>query len=444
MKQHAAVHTSVHRWRKPARFGMMADVVFLRAIALYVVACLVVACGLACAPPPPPPLPANLGAARAHGKSNLAIPQPPKLGAMTLDAEKHKYTAPYGWGNATLTLEPALQEPLENDLRLGRPQWGATVIFDIKTGAILALAQHSEREPGLPGQGVRPLAKAASVFKIVTAAALLRKGVSLSEQVCGTGGKTRLKPKLIFDDDDAGPLAGCIKFADVLPYSRNIAMAKLANKFLTPQLLRDEATRFYFDRALPVDFEVTPSQAPIPTDDEFLFANTAAGFGDVKLSALHGAVLAAIAGNGGVLVPPHLIASVDGEEAPARFDPVRVVDEDTAEALQAMMTATVDHGTAARAFTTTERGYHPFTTVAVAGKTGSLTDHRGRRGKGGLDYTWFVGTAPAHDPKIAVGVAMVNDEWDWYARALDIAKLMLKRYFNEHPEDARTGGVVAR
>ncbi len=392
-----------------------------------------------CAPQAEPSLPAGFGAYRAPGAYALAVPLPPTLGAFRLDDAAHVYKAPFGNGTATLTLEPALQEPLENDLRLTRPQWGASVVFDIKTGAIIALAEHSEREPGMAGEGTRPLAKAASVFKIISAAALLRQGVSLSEEVCGAGGKTRLKPENLHSGGGR-----CLKFADVLPYSRNVAMAKLAARHLTPELLRAEATRFFFDRALPVDFEVVPSHADIPTGDEFAFAKTAAGFGDVKLSALHGAVLAAIAGNGGVLVPPHLIASVEGEEAPDRIEAVRVVDEDTATALQEMMTATVDHGTAARAFSTTERGYRPFTTVAVAGKTGTLTDHRGRPGTGGLDYTWFVGTAPAHDPKIAIAVAMVNDEWEWYARALDIAKLTLKRYFNLHPEDARTGGVVAR
>jgi cell division protein FtsI/penicillin-binding protein 2 len=283
------------------------------------------------------------------------------------------------------------------------------------------------------------------VFKVVTAAALLRAGVPLSEEVCGNGGHTRLKPRMLEGDEDAG--GACTKFEDVLPYSRNVAMAKLAANHLTPKLLREEASRFYFDRPLPVDFPTTQSQAPIPTNDDFAFATTAAGFGDVKLSALHGAMLAMIPGNSGVLVPPHLIAKVDGvdaSEVPQPRPAERVLDEDQAAALQAMMTATVAHGTASRSFASNDRGYHSFHRVPVAGKTGSLTDHRGKRGKGGLDYTWFVGTAPAHDPKIAIGVSMVNDEWDWYARALDITKMALNRYFTLHPEDARTEYPVAR
>jgi cell division protein FtsI/penicillin-binding protein 2 len=147
-----------------------------------------------------------------------------------------------------------------------------------------------------------------------------------------------------------------------------------------------------------------------------------------------------------------LIASIDGEDAPAPHASERAIDEDTATALQAMMAATVEHGTASRSFSSSDRGYRAFRLVPVAGKTGSLTDHKGYRrhlqkdpipDDGGRDYTWFVGFAPVHDPKIAIGVAMVNDEWTWYARALDITKLTLRHYFELHPEDARAGGVVA-
>src|SRR5207253_47605 len=83
--------------------------------------------------------------------------------------------------------------------------------------------------------------------------------------------------------------------------------------------------RLFFNRALPVDLKVEPSQAPIP-GDEFDFATTAAGFGDVRLGALHGAILAAVAGNEGVLAPVHIIASVEGETAPLLPEPERALD----------------------------------------------------------------------------------------------------------------------
>lgn len=363
---------------------------------------------------------------------------PPRLGEPSFDATRGVYTAPFGDGVAMLTLDPALQRPIESAVENGRTQWGAVVILDVVSGQVLALVDESTRDPaqalaGGGGAALRPLAKAASIFKIVTASALLRDGVSLKEEACGTGGKTRLKPRNLVDDGRGR----CVRFEDALPLSQNVAMAKLAARHLTPPQLATEATLFGFDAPLSFPWPTVPSPAAID-EEPFAFATTAAGFGDVRLSALHGALLAATVGNRGVAPAPFVIAAVDGEDAPPPPQPRRVLDEQQADVLQAMMAATVERGTAARAFSTSERGFRAFDSVPVAGKTGSLTDR-----EVDLDYTWFVGTAPAHHPKIAIAVVIVNDEWLWHVRALDIAKLALRVTFAAHPEWARADEPVA-
>ncbi|MBI1944308.1 MAG: penicillin-binding protein [Deltaproteobacteria bacterium] len=369
----------------------------------------------------------------------IAVP-PPRLGAPSYDAERGVYTASYGRGMATLTLDHALQRPIEAAVENGRTQWGAVVMLDVEDGRVLALVDESTREPDLAladggGAALRPLAKAASIFKIVTASALLRDGVSLQEQACGTGGKTRLKPKNLVDDGRGR----CVRFEDALPLSQNVAMAKLASRHLVPGQLRLEAALFGFDMPLPFAYATAASPAPID-DEPFAFATTAAGFGDVRLSALHAAQLAATVGTGGLVLSPSIIATVQGEvPPPPPAAPRRVLDEQQAGVLQAMMAATVERGTAARAFSRSERGFRAFDAVPVAGKTGSLTDR-----EVDLDYTWFVGTAPAHHPKVAIAVVIVNDEWLWHVRALDIAKLALRATFAAHPEWARADEPVAR
>lgn len=363
---------------------------------------------------------------------------PPRLGEPTFDAARGVYTAPYGDAVATLTLDAALQRPIETAVENGRTQWGAVVILDVDTGHVLALVDESTRDPaqtlgGGGGAALRPLAKAASIFKIVTASALLRDGVSLKEEACGSGGKTRLKPKNLVDDGGGR----CVRFEDALPLSQNVAMAKLAARHLTPAQLANEAALFGFDAPLSFPWPTVASPAAID-EEPFAFATTAAGFGQVRLSALHGALLAATVGNRGVAPVPVVIAAIDGAATPTPPAPHRVLDEQQADVLQAMMTATVERGTAARAFSTSERGFRAFDSVPVAGKTGSLTDR-----EVDLDYTWFVGTAPAHHPKIAIAVVVVNDEWIWHVRALDIAKLALRVTFAAHPEWARADEPVA-
>lgn len=380
----------------------------------------------------------NVGAFRVPGDIKLAVPVPRALATPSQWTRNgDKYISPYGRGTATLTLDAELHDALTTDLRMGRPQWGATVILDIATGKILALAEHSEREPGVPGAAVKPMGKAASVFKIVTASALVKAGVPLSMEVCGSGGKTRLKMKNFMDL----PGGRCVRFEDIVPYSQNVTMGKLAGRYLRPEALVAEARLFGFSRHdLTVDLDVAASSAIIP-DDLFGFAKAAAGFGEVRLSGLHGAVLAAAIGSGGVFIPPRMIESTSNEVMPMPREPERLFDEQHAAILQAMMSDAVTHGTAAGAFHGHKRNPYgrPFAVdVPVAGKTGSLTDR-----DVDLDTTWFVGSAPAHAPKIAIATVIINDEWIWHVRALDVATRAVATYFRLHPEDRRDSPAVA-
>jgi cell division protein FtsI/penicillin-binding protein 2 len=409
-------------------------IVDVRALALAAVAA-VCACAPSASPHDAPALATGVGALRHAGTHVLAVPAPRVLGM--LRKTDGAYVAPWGRGTATLTLDAPLHDALSADLRVGRPQWGATVIVDVKSGKVLALAEASEREPGIAGAATRPLAQAASVFKLVTASALVRAGVPLSKEVCFSGGKTRMKMQNLLAEGGSR----CVTFEDVVPYSANVAMAKLAGLYLKPALLEQEAERFGFGKELTVDLEVGPSSTVIP-GDPFGFASVAAGFGEVRLSALHGAAMAAMIGNGGVLIPPRIIASVAGESMPTPRGAERVLDEQHAALLQAMMSAVVSRGTAHAAFQGTRwspYGRPAAVDVPVAGKTGSLTDRAAD-----LDTTWFVGTAPAHDPTIAIATVIINDEWMWHVRALDVATRAVATYFRLHPDDARASEPVAR
>jgi cell division protein FtsI/penicillin-binding protein 2 len=251
------------------------------------------------------------------------------------------------------------------------------------------------------------------VFKIVTAAALLERGAADAE-VCWHGGKRRIQPTLLRDDPRRD--RRCSSLTSAFGHSTNVVFAKLADRDLDPATLRATAERFLFNVPIPFSRPVEVSRAAIP-DEPFAAATTAAGFGEVRLSPLHGALLAAIVANGGVLVPPVLVEDADGAAPPATR---RVVDEAVAVRLAEMMRETVASGTARRTF---RRPGGPLRGVEVAGKTGSLAEPRPYR-----DYTWFVGYAPADRPEIAVATVVANDRL-WHARALTVAKEALEAYF---------------
>jgi len=164
---------------------------------------------------------------------------------------------------------------------------------------------------------------------------------------------------------------------------------------------------------------VEASPADIP-DGKLDLAKSAAGFGKVKLSPLHAALIAAAVGNGGLAYEPSLIEEVDG----VPFKPTessRLLKEETAAALRDMMKSTVTEGTATSSFR--ERGRSVLGDIAVAGKTGSLSNHK----RPYMDYSWFVGFAPADDPKVAVAAVVVNG-LKWRIHAPYVAREAFRAY----------------
>jgi cell division protein FtsI/penicillin-binding protein 2 len=370
---------------------------------------------------PGEPAPSLAAAAPAGTTVPGPARQPPVLGPRHLDAATGRFLASYGSGEAVLTLDARLQKKLERTLTDYDVPYGATVLLDPRTGRVLAMAEHSRAEPRARDLSLRALSPAASIFKIVTAAALLEQGYSPDEPVCYHGGNHRLAPKLLADDSRRD--SACLPLSTAFGHSANVVFAKLADRGLTPEVLRATAGRFFFNTTIPFPAPVETSRAEIP-EDRFGLANTAAGFGDVRLSALHAAMLGAVIANHGVLVPPWVVELVQGAEpAPLIQEPLRIIDERVAEALGGMMRATVTRGTAQKAFARPPRELRG---VSVAGKTGSLNEQKPFR-----DHTWFVGYAPAEDPQVVVATVVVNGPL-WRVRAPWVAREALAAYFADH------------
>lgn len=357
--------------------------------------------------------------------AGAAVAQPapvaqPVLGAMSYDAARARFVAPYGPGRATLSVSPRLQRGLEKLLADYRVPMGAAVVVEVRTGRVLALAEHAEKARDAR-VALAPIAPAASVFKIVTSAALLERGIQPEAEICFHGGKHRLQKALLADNPRRD--RRCLTLAHALGKSANVVFAKLADRDLSAEILREEATRFLFDQPIPFEWPVEPSRAEI-AGDAFDVAATAAGFGNVRLSPLHGALIASLVGNGGVLVPPRVVDAVEGAPAPVVAEPRRILPSPVASALAQMMRTTVTDGTARKVFRRDRWSRRsPLREVAVAGKTGSLSDANPFR-----DYSWFVGFAPVEDPQVAVAAVVVNERL-WRIKAPFVAREALAAYF---------------
>lgn len=292
-----------------------------------------------------------------------------------------------------LTIDPVLQASLTNIMRDYGVPYGAAVVLEPSTGRVLALAEHSAARPEVRGLPVRAVFPAASIFKIVTGAALLEAGVAPSTEECFHGGKRRLSEKHLEDSERDG---ACYSLALAMGKSANVVFAKLTNKHLSADALRRMAARFRFNRDISFPMPTDVSLASIP-EESFGLANTGAGFGDVYLSPLHGALMASVAANGGRWVDPVLVEPEIGPLLPPEGEPV--LTPEAARALTDMLEETVTHGTARGVFR--ERGFRVDDAV---GKTGTLADRSPFR-----DYSWFVGFAPKDNPRVAVAAVIVND-----------------------------------
>jgi len=333
---------------------------------------------------------------------------------------------------AHLTIDPALQRTALGILSAQHLPEASVVMIDPATGHVLVYASHVERGPARD-LAVEATAPAASVFKIITATALVDDaGLGPDTRQCYGGGEQRILSSDLVDD--AARDRWCVTLGGAMGRSVNAVFARLAQRHLTPDQLAATAHSYGFEQPLPFDVAVEPSSLRVPTEP-LAFARTAAGFWNTTLSPLHAAWISTTLARGGDAIRPTIIreaasaAQADaGAAGPTPHGMHRVVVASTAQAITSMMEHTVAEGTSFKAFHD-GRGTPFLPGITVAGKTGTLTDDKAHR-----FYTWFTGFAPSHPMpgvrQVAIAALVVNDP-TWRVKANVVAREMLQAYFAE-------------
>jgi cell division protein FtsI/penicillin-binding protein 2 len=260
----------------------------------------------------------------------------------------------------------------------------------------------------------------ASLFKLVTSAALLELGqVPLDTEVCYRGGQRCIERRHL--DPPRAP-DHCSTLRDALGHSRNAVFAQLATRALSRGDLVGMAARLGFERRVPFDQPVLVGSVSIPYDD-LGFARTAAGFGRSTLSPLGAAWLAAIVASGGQAPRLRIVERAGEYEAPpGRASAGRVLRPATAHALTRMMEVTVQSGTSRDVFFD-EDGRPLLGRIRVAGKTGTLQPAASEP-----TTSWFVGFAPSRRPAVVVA-AMLQNGRVWRQKANEVARDLLRAHF---------------
>jgi penicillin-binding protein A len=342
-------------------------------------------------------------------------------------------------GNVELTLDPAVQQAAMTGLE---GVTGAVVALDPSTGAILGLAstpsfdpnQLSSHDPAairayresltddqVTNQAISQRYSPGSIFKVVVSAAALATGdytpetpIPAPDVLTLPGTSTTMEN---FDGESCNGGADQ-PLIDALTISCNTAFAQLGID-LGEESVRDMAEAFGIDeQGFEMPLKVAPSKLGDIENDAQLGVSSI-GQQDVQLTPMQAAMIAAAVANRGTLMKPYLVSQVQAPDLTVidKTDPEEMsqpVSEEVAGQLTEMMTSVVNNGTGRRA---------RIDGVQVAGKTGTAENSAD-------DHSWFIGFAPADDPKIAVAVFVRNGAGTGGDISAPIAKNVIQAYLD--------------
>jgi hypothetical protein len=313
------------------------------------------------------------------------------------------------------TLDAELTRAVFRVLRRGRVELGHVILLDSDTGRALAYA--STDVGRFPPTRSYP---AASLVKVITAAAALDHAPAKANLPCRyRGSPYRLTPSRI----DPPRFGNTVSLRRALATSNNQCFAQLAVHAVGQESLMKAISRFgWLDEPAPAH----AAGSADPGEDRFDFGKLGCGLSGCRITPLHAAQLAATLARGELVVPRWIERVVDarGRELPLSdtASPRQVVSPELAARLRTMLVDTTKSGTARRAFRK-RNGAPLLGPIDVAGKTGSLSGEN----PGGR-YEWFIGAAPADDPRIAIAVLLVQGEL-WWKNASDVAAEVLHTVF---------------
>ncbi|MCB0405348.1 MAG: penicillin-binding protein [Bdellovibrionales bacterium] len=327
---------------------------------------------------------------------------------------------------AKYTINPEWQRRMDALFQLWKPDYSAFVALDATTGAVLTLSSFSKAEPNIGNLAVRATFPAASVFKIVTAAAALNESILDPESLVSFNGRRHTLYKRNVTARDMNRWTRTIPFKKAFALSINTVFGKLGMFQLKGETLEQYALRFFFNQTIPGDLPLERASFHLKNNNPWSWAEIASGFNRVVLmSPVQGALMAAAIANDGVAMEPHLVESlfpVSGESlayAAKTREIGSVVSPESAEMLRVLMRETVRNGTARFAFKRNTR----LKERDIGGKTGSL---KGTDPEGKCD--WFVGYGRDGERRVAIA-ALTVDVKKWRIKASKIASHFFEAYF---------------
>jgi cell division protein FtsI/penicillin-binding protein 2 len=328
------------------------------------------------------------------------------------------------------SIDIALQQFILKKMKKSTSRYIGIVVMNPSSGRVLAMAGYDKTDPsGNPC--LENKFPAASIFKIVTAAAAIEKcGFSPQSDFKYNGRKHTLYKKQLKELNNK--YTNHVTLKDSFAESVNPVFGKLGAIYLGKHALEEYADAFGFNSRICFEVELPKSSMRI-SESHYNWAEIACGFNrETMISPIHGALIAStILNQGGLLEPTIVDRIVDARNRAVYSSHVTRVKQairpETSKAIRTLMMATVRYGTCRKSF----RGYtrdRVLSKLNIGGKTGTI-DNKAHDAR----YDWFIGFAEEKDGpgKIAISVLVAHEKYIG-TRASQYARLIMKEFFRDY------------
>ena len=315
------------------------------------------------------------------------------------------------------TIDVNIQDIAENALlracKQHRPDWGAAVVMDVKTGAVRALANLGMNDDRTKyfeqfNYAIANATEPGSTFKLATMMALLDDGkITLDSEIDIENGEKEFYDKTVKDSNPLSKRWNVISVRQAFEQSSNVAMAKLADSLYRDNEFSEKLQSFHLDEMTGIELEGEGS--PMVNDttrDEWSGISRAwLAFGyESRITPLQMLTFFNSVANNGKMMKPYVVDRVTREgKVEEQFYPT-VIEEEiagqrTIEQLQNLLEGVVERGTAKKL---RSNQYH------FAGKTGTSQQNYGKRRSQKKYQASFAGYFPAERPRYSVIVVIFN------------------------------------
>ena len=327
------------------------------------------------------------------------------------------------------SIDPFLQEFIIDHIDRKNSKHFGFVAMDPETGRILSMVSY-DRNSKDSNICLTPDYPAASLFKIITAAAVIEKcGFTCNTPVTFNDNKYTLYKSQL--KNRTNKYTNQITFEESFAGSVNPVFGKIGKNRLGKSTLESYAAAFGFNQSFNFEIPFSPSSVSI-SDDPYNWAEIASGFNnETHISPLHGALLISSIVNNGKLFEPTLIDSISKNDEIVYQRDSHIISDPikpyTATTLKELMNATISSGTASKSFSKFKKD-KILSRLNIGGKTGSINNNAQR-----LKYDWFAGFAEEKNGsnKIVVSVLVVHQDYIG-TRAASYSRMAIKEYFKNY------------